>query len=76
MKKRLVIIILIILTGFCGYCRAEDSIKIGYMVCNSLKETEERFQPLTNYLSKKTGKKFEAVYLNTYDVEDAFREKS
>ncbi|MEW6088759.1 MAG: phosphate/phosphite/phosphonate ABC transporter substrate-binding protein [bacterium] len=73
--NRKMIIMLMILINFYGYCYAEDSIKIGYMVCNSLKETEERFQPLTNYLNKKLGKKFEAVYLNTYDIEDAFREK-
>lgn len=54
---------------------AEDSIKIGYMVCNSLKETKERFDPLTKFLTDKIGKKFEAVYLNTYDVEEYYRDK-
>ncbi|MEW6089220.1 MAG: phosphate/phosphite/phosphonate ABC transporter substrate-binding protein [bacterium] len=54
---------------------AEDTIKIGYMICNDLKETSGRFDPLTNFLSQKLGRKFEAVYLNTYEIEDVFRDK-
>lgn len=73
--KRKFIVILIFLFGFYEHCWAQDSIKIGYMICNSLKETKERFQPVTNYLSKKLGKKFESVYLNTYDIESAFSNK-
>ncbi|MFH1287454.1 MAG: PhnD/SsuA/transferrin family substrate-binding protein, partial [bacterium] len=73
--KKIIIIMLIFLSNFYGYCWAEDSIKIGYMICNSLKETKERFQPMTNYLSEKLGKKFESIYLNTSDIENAVNNK-
>ncbi len=57
-----------------GGCRgAPPTFRIGYMICNSLQETRERFQPLTAYLSRATGARFEAVYLDTVDVEDALR---
>ncbi len=49
------------------------AFRIGYMICNSLQETRERFQPLTAYLSRATGARFDAVYLDTVDVEDALR---
>ena len=39
--------------------------KIGFMICNSEKETMERFVPLTAYLSKKLGVNFEPVAINT-----------
>lgn len=50
-------------------------IKIGYMICNSLAETKARFEPLTAYLSEKTGRRFEPVFVNTFDFEDLVREK-
>ena len=50
-------------------------MKIGYMICNSLKETRARFEPLTAYLSEKTGQKFESIYVNTFDFEDLVRNK-
>ena len=54
-------------------CRSEpQTLRIGYMICNSPEETRERFDPLTAYLSQATGTRFEAVYLDTQDVEDAF----
>lgn len=51
------------------------SMKIGYMICNSLPETTARFEPLTSYLTEKTGQKFESVYVNTFDFEDLVRDK-
>ncbi|WP_025323231.1 phosphate/phosphite/phosphonate ABC transporter substrate-binding protein [Deferrisoma camini] len=51
---------------------ASQTFRIGYMICNSVEETRERFAPLTAYLSEATGARFEPVYLNTYDVEEAF----
>jgi len=53
----------------------ERPIRIGYMICNSLEETRARFEPLTAYLSEKTGQKFESVYVNTFEFEDLVRDK-
>lgn len=53
----------------------ENPIRIGYMICNSIPETKARFEPLTAYLSEKTGKKFESVLVNTFDFEDLVRDK-
>ncbi len=53
----------------------ERPIRIGYMICNNLSETKARFEPLTAYLSEKTGRKFVPVYVNTFDFEDLVREK-
>lgn len=54
-------------------CRGDAPVfRIAYMICNSPEETRERFEPLTAYLSKATGARFEAVYLDTQDFEDAF----
>ncbi len=51
-------------------CRKEPAAKIptyriGYMICNSEEETLKRFKPLTAFLSKKLGVKFEAVAVDT-----------
>lgn len=53
----------------------EKPIKIGYMICNGEQETRARFEPLTAYLSEKTGRKFESIYVNTFDFEDLVRDK-
>lgn len=55
--------------------KEERPIRIGYMICNSIKETRARFEPLTAYLTEKTGRKFESVFVNTYDFEDLVRDK-
>lgn len=39
--------------------------RIGYMICNSEKDTLERFVPFTAYLSKKMGVNFEPVAIDT-----------
>lgn len=39
--------------------------RIGYMICNNEQETLERFIPLTEYLSRKIGVRFEAVAVDT-----------
>ncbi len=41
--------------------------KIGYMICNSEKDTLQRFEPFTEYLSKKLGVNFEMVAIDTAD---------
>jgi len=66
-------VVLTILLAFLGGCRGESPVfRIGYMICNSLSETQERFAPLTAYLTRATGARFEPVYLDTMDVEGAF----
>ncbi len=47
-------------------------MKIGYMNCNSKEETLNRFRPLTSYLSKKLGIKFETVPVDTQDFPERF----
>ncbi|HER63547.1 MAG TPA: phosphate/phosphite/phosphonate ABC transporter substrate-binding protein, partial [Desulfobacteraceae bacterium] len=42
-----------------------ETYRIGYMICNSEKETLDRFQPLTKYLGEKLGVKFELVPIHT-----------
>jgi phosphonate transport system substrate-binding protein len=47
-------------------------LRIGYMICDGLEETRDRFEPLTRYLQAQSGIPFEAVYLNTYEIPEAF----
>jgi len=47
-------------------------LRIGYMICDSIEETRARFEPLTRYLQDRSGIPFEAVYLNTFEVPEAF----
>jgi phosphonate transport system substrate-binding protein len=57
-------------------CKSEGkrpALKIGYMVCNSERETMQRFLPLTRYLSEKVGVDFVAVPVDTQDFEKRFK---
>ena len=69
--------LLLLAMAFC--CTACDSgssgptIKIGYMNCNNQQETTHRFQPLTRYLSAKTGINFVMVPVDTHDFERRFK---
>ena len=57
-------------------CKSEGKrpvLKIGYMVCNSERETEQRFLPLTRYLSEKVGVDFVPVLVDTQDFEKRFK---
>lgn len=66
-----ILLALLVLAGL-GGCRADrPTFRIGYMICNSLSETKERFAPLTAHLSEATGARFEPAYLDTVDVEAA-----
>ncbi|MCF6178845.1 MAG: phosphate/phosphite/phosphonate ABC transporter substrate-binding protein [Geopsychrobacter sp.] len=47
-------------------------MRIGYMNCNSKKETLQRFKPLTRYLSQKLGIDFEVVPVDTQDFPERF----
>ncbi len=46
-------------------------LRIGYMICNSLEETQSRFGPLTAYLGEQLGREVRPVYLDTVDFEEA-----
>ncbi len=57
---RLVLAGLVALLLLGAGCRKESrTLRIGYMICNSLEETRERFEPLTAYLSQATGARCE-----------------
>jgi len=56
-------------------CQPEGTrpkMRIGYMNCNSQKETLARFRPLTHYLSQKLGVDFEVVPVDTQDFSERF----
>jgi phosphonate transport system substrate-binding protein len=71
MTRRALIAVLVLF--FLSSCSAPSSkqekktYRIGYMICNSEQETLHRFRPLTAYLSKKLGVKFEMVAIDTVD---------
>jgi phosphonate transport system substrate-binding protein len=57
-------------------CKGESKrpvLKIGYMICNSESETQQRFIPLTRYLSEKVGVDFVFVPVDTQDFEKRFK---
>ncbi|MDF1525530.1 MAG: phosphate/phosphite/phosphonate ABC transporter substrate-binding protein [bacterium] len=47
-------------------------LRIGYMICDGIEETRARFEPLTQFLQAASGISFQAVYLNTFEVPEAF----
>ena len=84
MKRNYFIVVFIIMSSFLFGCQKkggtvlskEDTpIRIGYMICNSRSESEERFKPITAYLSEKIGRKFEPILVDTFDFEELVRDK-
>jgi phosphonate transport system substrate-binding protein len=83
-SKNITVFVLLVLLVIVGCQKAADrdgkqaesasgfSLRIGYMICDSLEETKSRFEPLTQHLSTVTGVTFTPVYLNTFDVPEAF----
>lgn len=59
-------------------CTTEKNktFKVGYMICNSPKETEDRFLALNTYLEKETGYKFKFYAIDTVDFEEAFKKEN
>jgi phosphonate transport system substrate-binding protein len=51
----------------------EQPIRIGYMICDSQKMSQERFTPFTAYLAEKTGRKVEMVLKNTFEFEELIK---
>ena len=69
--KRIVILMIVVFSFYA--CRQpagkeeQRTYKIGYMICNSEQETLHRFRPLTAYLSRKLGVRFEMKAIDTVD---------
>jgi ABC-type phosphate/phosphonate transport system substrate-binding protein len=81
-RKTQCLIVVIVLLMFTGCQNKTEklasegpAIRIGYMICNSLEESKARFEPITAYLSEKLGRRFESVYVNTFEFEDLVRDK-
>ncbi len=53
----------------------EKPLRIGFQICDSFKESKERFSPFTAYLQEKLGRPVEMVLANTYDFEDLVKDK-
>jgi phosphonate transport system substrate-binding protein len=66
-------LLLLLLLPSCTSEKQGPVLKIGYMICNSERETEERFLPLTRYLSEKVGVEFVFVPVDTEDFEKRFK---
>ncbi len=84
MKRKYPFLILAVLVCLPAACRKGGGdassdrggpVRMGYMICNSLAESKARFEPITAYLSEKTGRDFESVYVNTFEFEDLVRDK-
>ena len=72
----LIFLVLLFLVTSCKKAENTEKVyKIGYMICNNTQETNERFLPVTNYLSEKTGYKFEMIAVNTQDFAQDYGKK-
>lgn len=77
MTQRIILLLLTatLLFGIAG-CKNDGKrpvVKIGYMLCNSEQETNQRFLPLTRYLSDKVGVDFVMVPVDTNDFDKRFK---
>jgi phosphonate transport system substrate-binding protein len=48
-------------------------LRVGFMICNSVAETRERFAPLAAHLAEQLGRRVEPVWLDTADFDEAVR---
>ena len=71
-KMLIGIVSMVILNGCNGGSKPEI-FKIGFLLCNSEKETVERFVPLTGYLTKKVGVEFRMVPVGINEFESRFK---
>jgi phosphonate transport system substrate-binding protein len=53
----------------------KKTVRVGFMICNGRDETEARFRPLCEYLSRKLGMNFVPVTIDTIEFEQAVRDK-
>ncbi|MCK4839752.1 MAG: phosphate/phosphite/phosphonate ABC transporter substrate-binding protein [Desulfobulbaceae bacterium] len=69
MLKKIIIVTLVMLTAISCTGKDKDrerpTYKIGYMICNSEKETLERFIPFSKYMGDKLGVNFETIPIDT-----------
>ncbi len=56
----------------CQQVGERPKLTIGYMNCNSVEETMERFKPLTKYLSDRLNVDFTAIPVDTQDFSERF----
>ncbi len=64
----LIVVLLFLLSCRSGQPKEEQrTYTIGYMICNSEQETLHRFKPLTAYLGRKLGVRFEMKAIDTVD---------
>ncbi len=69
LKKSIIALLLILTVISCSdstdKSKDRPTYKIGYMICNSEKETLERFIPFSKFLGDKLGVNFETVAIDT-----------
>ncbi len=61
--------------GGCGKTGDEKPLRVGFMICNSVEETRDRFAPLAAHLAEQLGRRVEPVWLDTADFDEAVRAK-
>jgi len=59
----------------CGAPGRDAPLRIGFMICNSVDETRDRFAPLAAHLAEQLGRRVEPVWLDTADFDEAVRSK-
>ena len=65
-------LLLLLLPSACQNTVERPVMKIGYMNCNSEEETQNRFRPLTKFLSEQLNVDFQAVPVDTQDFPERF----
>ncbi|KIH75882.1 ABC transporter substrate-binding protein [Geoalkalibacter ferrihydriticus DSM 17813] len=68
------LILLLVLGGCEPRPSSGPVLRIGYMNCNSEEETLARFLPLTRYLEKELGVRFEAIPVDTQDFVERYEQ--
>ncbi|WP_305041077.1 phosphate/phosphite/phosphonate ABC transporter substrate-binding protein [Geoalkalibacter sp.] len=67
-------LVLAVVLGGCEKAPSGPVYRIGYMNCNSEAETMHRFLPLTRYLEKELGVRFEAIPVDTQDFVERYEQ--
>jgi len=75
MKRSVILFFIFLLISACKGNIAGKTYKIGFMICNSEKETKERFEPLIEYLKKETGYNFVLSAIDTVDFEEMYKKE-
>lgn len=75
MKRSVILFLIFLLISACKGNITGKTYKIGFMICNSEKETKERFEPLIEYLKKETGYNFVLSAIDTVDFEEMYKKE-